>query len=186
MNNHYAVECFWSDDDEGYIAVAPDLPGCSAFGETRESAMVEIDDAIASWIEAARAVKNVVPEPRLRKPASSYSGKVLLRMPKDLHGDLSRAAEDQGVSMNSYLCFLLSQTHYAEHAIRQFWGTLQWSAASYTTQGRNINFVQVSLPRGLKQVRTDMGSSSLEFNTLTDDNISSGEPLATIGVNSHA
>ena len=26
------VEVFWSDDDQGYIAVVPDLPGCSAFG----------------------------------------------------------------------------------------------------------------------------------------------------------
>ena len=29
----YLVEVFWSDDDEGYIAVVPDLPGCSAFGD---------------------------------------------------------------------------------------------------------------------------------------------------------
>jgi len=32
----YLVEAFWSDDDEGYIAVVPDLPGCSAFGMTPE------------------------------------------------------------------------------------------------------------------------------------------------------
>ena len=26
----YLVEVVWSDDDEGYIAVVPDLSGCSA------------------------------------------------------------------------------------------------------------------------------------------------------------
>jgi hypothetical protein len=31
----YLVEVFWSDDDQGYIAVVPDLPGCSAFGDSR-------------------------------------------------------------------------------------------------------------------------------------------------------
>jgi hypothetical protein len=31
------VEVFWSDDDEGYIAVVPDLPGCSGFGKTPEA-----------------------------------------------------------------------------------------------------------------------------------------------------
>ena len=30
----YAIEIFFSEEDEGYIAVVPELPGCSAFGET--------------------------------------------------------------------------------------------------------------------------------------------------------
>ena len=34
----YLVEVFWSDADEGFIAIAPDLPGCSAFGETPDEA----------------------------------------------------------------------------------------------------------------------------------------------------
>ncbi|MEK9149963.1 MAG: hypothetical protein AAB267_07965 [Candidatus Desantisbacteria bacterium] len=29
----YAIEIFYSREDEGYIAVVPELPGCSAFGE---------------------------------------------------------------------------------------------------------------------------------------------------------
>jgi len=28
--NKYLIEIFWSEEDEGYIAVAPDLPGCNA------------------------------------------------------------------------------------------------------------------------------------------------------------
>jgi len=28
----YPIEVFWSDEDEGFIAVVPDLPGCSAWG----------------------------------------------------------------------------------------------------------------------------------------------------------
>jgi predicted RNase H-like HicB family nuclease len=30
----YPVQLFWDEDDEGWIATVPDLPGCSAFGET--------------------------------------------------------------------------------------------------------------------------------------------------------
>jgi antitoxin HicB len=51
----YLIEVFWSDDDEGYIAVVSDLPGCSAFGETPEAAVHEIGDAIEAWIAACRA-----------------------------------------------------------------------------------------------------------------------------------
>ena len=44
---------FWSDEDGGFIATSPDHPGCSAFGETAQKALLELDDAIES---RARAV----------------------------------------------------------------------------------------------------------------------------------
>jgi antitoxin HicB len=59
----YLVEVFWSDEDEGYIAVVPDLPGCSAFGRTPEEAVHEIGDAIEALIEACRAAGDPVPAP---------------------------------------------------------------------------------------------------------------------------
>jgi antitoxin HicB len=48
----YLVEVFWSDED--YIAVVPDLPGCSAVGGTPEEAVHEIGDAVEAWIAACR------------------------------------------------------------------------------------------------------------------------------------
>jgi len=62
----YLVELFWSDEDEGYVAVVPDLPGCSAVGDTPEEAAREIGDAIEAWIEACRAAGDPVPEPRIK------------------------------------------------------------------------------------------------------------------------
>ena len=59
----YLVEVFWSDEDEGYIAVVPDLPGCSAFGNTPEEAVREIGDATLAWIEACRAAGDPIPAP---------------------------------------------------------------------------------------------------------------------------
>lgn len=59
----YAIEIFWSEKDDGYIAVVPDLPGCSAFGATPEEAAREIQDAIAAWLEACRAAGEPVPAP---------------------------------------------------------------------------------------------------------------------------
>jgi predicted RNase H-like HicB family nuclease len=35
----YTIEIIYSGEDAGYIAVAPELPGCSAFGETEEEAL---------------------------------------------------------------------------------------------------------------------------------------------------
>ena len=44
MSHDIAV--FYSSEDEGYIAVAIDLPGCSAFGETEDAALAELKIAI--------------------------------------------------------------------------------------------------------------------------------------------
>ena len=59
----YLALVSWTDEDEGYIAVAPDLPGCSAFGSTPEEAVREIGDATEGWIATCRAAGDPVPEP---------------------------------------------------------------------------------------------------------------------------
>lgn len=59
----YRVEIKWSDEDDGFIATAPDLPGCSAFGHTRSVAAREMTDAILAWMMAAEAAGNPVPNP---------------------------------------------------------------------------------------------------------------------------
>jgi predicted RNase H-like HicB family nuclease len=58
----YKIEIFYSAEDEGYIAVAPDLPGCSAFGETEEAALEEIKTAQELWLETAQEEGIAIPE----------------------------------------------------------------------------------------------------------------------------
>lgn len=104
----YPAHVYWSDDDEGYIAIAPNLPGCSAFGKTQERALGELQDAMAAWLEAAEAVGNPIPEPSQPPDVSAYSGKVLLRTTRELHAQLAHAAKDEGVSLNHYINQVLS------------------------------------------------------------------------------
>ncbi len=104
----YPAHVYWSDDDEAYIAIAPDLPGCSAYGKTQERALAELQDAIAGWVEAAEAVGNPIPEPSQLPDVSAYSGKVLLRTTRELHGHLALAAKEEGVSLNHYINQVLS------------------------------------------------------------------------------
>jgi predicted RNase H-like HicB family nuclease len=59
----YTIEIFYSEEDEGYIAVVPELPRCSAFGETEEEALKEIKVAIELWIEAAKKEGRAIPKP---------------------------------------------------------------------------------------------------------------------------
>ncbi len=59
----YAIEIFYSEEDEGYIAVAPELLGCSAFGESEEKALAEIKVAMDLWIETAKKESRPIPNP---------------------------------------------------------------------------------------------------------------------------
>jgi len=59
----YSIEIFYSEEDEGYIALAPELPGCSAFGETEEEALREIKVAIDLWLDTAQKEGRGIPQP---------------------------------------------------------------------------------------------------------------------------
>jgi predicted RNase H-like HicB family nuclease len=112
--DRYPASVFWRDEDEGYIATAPDLPGCSAFGPTPEQALSELRDAIAAWIEAANNAGNPVPEPSQPGLQPQASGKVLLRMPRTLHAELVQGAKRDHVSLNQYIVYLITSAHSAK------------------------------------------------------------------------
>ncbi|MFB8796198.1 MAG: type II toxin-antitoxin system HicB family antitoxin [Microcoleus sp.] len=62
----YHINIFYSNEDEGYIADIPDLKYCSAFGETPELALQEVQIAKTAWLEAAKATGKPIPEPKYR------------------------------------------------------------------------------------------------------------------------
>ncbi len=107
----YPIEVFWSDEDEGYIAVVPDLPGCNAWGKTEVEAIREAHNAIVAWIKAAKSMKRAIPAPSKPADEMAYSGKFLMRVPKRLHAEMARSAKSQGVSLNQYVLYLLTERH---------------------------------------------------------------------------
>ena len=62
----YHINIFFSEEDGGYIADIPDLKVCSAFGETPESALREVEIAKAAWLETARQAGKPIPPPKYR------------------------------------------------------------------------------------------------------------------------
>ena len=75
----YTIEIFYSEEDEGYIAVVPELPGCSAFGETEEEALKEIKIAIELWIEAAKKEGREIPKPMGKELLKAVMGKIKVK-----------------------------------------------------------------------------------------------------------
>ncbi|SFZ83546.1 Predicted nuclease of the RNAse H fold, HicB family [Devosia enhydra] len=57
------IEPLSEDDGGGFFATVPDLPGCMSDGETPEEALINVQDAIAAWIEAATENGQPIPAP---------------------------------------------------------------------------------------------------------------------------
>jgi predicted RNase H-like HicB family nuclease len=49
---------------EGYGVVFPDLPGCTAMGDTLDEAIANAADAIRAWAEVTEEMGGAVPPPR--------------------------------------------------------------------------------------------------------------------------
>ncbi len=96
----YAIVIAYSDEDGGYIATVPELPGCSAFGDTEEEAIQEIKVAATLWLSAAKKAGRKVPEPILEK---KFKGRFPLRIPEDLRRRLELEAKRRGVSLNELI-----------------------------------------------------------------------------------
>lgn len=108
MIEKYSFSAFWSNEDEGYIALVSEFPGLSAFGETRDEALKEAEAALQCMIELFQEEGKPLPEPRA---LPEHSGQLRLRMPKHLHTKLAFEAEHEGTSLNSYIVSLLAGSH---------------------------------------------------------------------------
>lgn len=93
-------------DEGGFVVEIPELPGCISQGETREEALVMIEDAKIAWLTVALELGTDIPEPIQEE--ETFSGKFVLRLPKSLHRDLAKKAKEENVSLNQLTTYLLS------------------------------------------------------------------------------
>ena len=108
----YKLEIVPDVEEGGYAARYPDLPGCITCADTMDVLMKNAEDAKKIWLESALEDRIKINEPT-GKNISEYSGQFKLRIPKSLHKNLADRARQEGISMNQYCLFLLSQNHIA-------------------------------------------------------------------------
>jgi predicted RNase H-like HicB family nuclease len=61
----YNFYVFWSDEDEGYIAIIPGFKGVSAHGDTPDEALREVQIALQLTIEDYEDAGWQLPEPQV-------------------------------------------------------------------------------------------------------------------------
>ena len=115
LKKEFQIKLYPIKDDDGsetvWAAEIPELPGCVGAGDAPQEALLAVDDARKSWIEVALLEGKTIPKP-LADDTLNFSGKFTLRLPKTLHKDLAEQAEQESVSLNQYLLYLISKCHY--------------------------------------------------------------------------
>ncbi len=100
------------EKESGYFAVRfPDFPAIITGGYDLREALKNAQEALDLTIETMGKHKIPLPKPKMR-----FSGQFNVRVPKDLHRELVRKAEEEGVSLNALVTYLLSQSIKLEKA----------------------------------------------------------------------
>jgi predicted RNase H-like HicB family nuclease len=116
----YPISIKWSDEDGGFIATVPGVRGLSAFGESPPEALSELKIAANAYFQSLKKAGKSMP---VFDKVPPFSGQLRLRLPKSLHAELSQGAENEGVSLNTYLISLLAREHTKRdlfHKVRRF------------------------------------------------------------------
>jgi antitoxin HicB len=104
----YTIEVVRDESDgyTGWFAKVEELPGCMTQADTFDELGEMIEDAKRAWIESALEDGMEIPLPR---KVEDYSGKFVVRLPKSLHKQLVDTANQEGVSLNTYVNVALGQ-----------------------------------------------------------------------------
>lgn len=88
------------EEDGTFRAEILEFPGCIAIGDTEADALTALKDVALSWLESVVAAGKAVPQPMEN---IQYSGKLVLRMPRNIHKKAAFAAERDGISLNQFI-----------------------------------------------------------------------------------
>src|SRR5688500_6279356 len=105
----FSIELFLDEDGE-WLAHFAELPNVSAFGESAEQALDELQDAWKAMKESYAKHKEPIPIAPAKK---DYSGRFNVRIDRRVHRALAIEAAQAGISLNALVAQKLSQS--AEH-----------------------------------------------------------------------
>ncbi len=101
----FAVRPLSAEEGGGFLVTFADLPGCMSDGDTYEEAIANARAAFMDWMDTYREEGREIPEPGgMSKPA-----KLVLRLPRTLHHQVSVTASREGVSTNTLIATYVAQ-----------------------------------------------------------------------------
>lgn len=96
----YTYRVFWDDSDKAHIATVAEFPGLSNADEDQLEALAGMRDLLEFVLKDMEEEGETPPVPLGQR---QYSGRILLRMPKEVHRRISLEAAEQDISVNQLL-----------------------------------------------------------------------------------
>ena len=106
----YTVKIFPDPEGDGdYVAEIEELKGCSAFGETPEQALREIEIAMQLWIETAKKYGKPIPKPKKNKKINEPKKRFNVIFPESLLSDVDEYRGKYGMKRSELLAAAAEQ-----------------------------------------------------------------------------
>lgn len=100
MTDHYTYRLSWSPEDGEHVATCAEFPSLSWLAEDELSALRGLKDMVRSAVEDMLANNERPPEALADK---TFSGKLSLRLPPEVHRRLTIEAAESRISLSRYL-----------------------------------------------------------------------------------
>ena len=104
-NDHYTYRITWSEDDQEHVGLCAEFPSLSWLASSPEAALRGIRGVVADVVAEMKQSREPVPEPLATR---TFSGKFMVRVPPDVHRELTIEAAEAGVSLNRLATVKLS------------------------------------------------------------------------------
>lgn len=157
----YRVELRFDNEEQRWFAAYPELPGCEADGADKAEALRHGEEVKNLWLEMALEARREIPMP---EPEISFSGRVLLRLPKSLHQRAVRCAFREGISLNTFVTQAVSESveRFGMRRIFGFFGATFRRAARDAVHQQGEGLYSVGLGILLKRVDRDEAVISMD------------------------
>ena len=96
-NDKYTYRITWSEDDAEYVGLCAEFPSLSWLAQTPEAALKGVCKLVSDVVVDMLRSGETVPEPIATK---HFSGKFMIRVPPEVHRQLTIQAAEAGVSLN--------------------------------------------------------------------------------------
>lgn len=96
----YTIIPIGEDGEEAYKVIIPKFSNLLIMGDTIEEIHELVVEMIEEEIKKRKKTDETIPEPDFQ---SSFNGKILIRIPPNLHEDLHYQAQAHNLSLNKYI-----------------------------------------------------------------------------------
>ncbi|MCU0858913.1 MAG: type II toxin-antitoxin system HicB family antitoxin [Pontiellaceae bacterium] len=107
-HDQYTYRVTWAEEDGEHVGLCAEFPSLSWLAETPEAALRGIRRTVADVVAEMETEGELVPEPLATR---KYSGKILVRIPPEVHRELVLEASEEHISLNRLVSARLAYPH---------------------------------------------------------------------------